>query len=149
MTSTRAKEAPLSRLVGALTKRRDLKRYLTILPWRLMQDYGHKGPYTPAQVEATILRHKVSSPRHKAYALAIFCDRKELERRRREGDLSDDFERLRREIGETYFDGTPDFSLRDVGRHSSEHGGTGEAGGHSGHGGSYHDGGGDGGGGHH
>ena len=127
-----------------MRKRGAIKRYLKALPRKLYQDYGHKGPYTPGQVESTLRRYKVSSPDCWPYALAIFCDRESLERMRHERGL--DHEALRREVGATYFDGDGDFTTEDVARHWGDAGAHESGGGHAGHGGDH---GGDGGGGHH
>jgi len=43
------------------------------------------------------------------YAVAIFCDRKSLERFRREREGRDDYDRMRGEIGGSYFGGDSGF----------------------------------------
>ena len=139
---------PIIRFVGFIRKRIVLKRFLTVLPRRLVQDYGHRGPYTPAQIESTISRHKLSPQRYWPYALALFSDRQGLERLRGEPDRSHDYLGLRAELGGMFFEGDPDFTIGDVYRYSAEHSSHGESGGHSGDGGSHHAGG-DAGGGHH
>ena len=54
--------------------RRTAKRYLLALRPALRQDYGHTGPYTPAQVLASLKRCVFNAPSARQYALAIFCD---------------------------------------------------------------------------
>jgi hypothetical protein len=132
-------------LLDAPGKRRTIRRYLTMLPGRLRQDYGHRGPFTPQQVRATIARHRISSERQLAYAIALFCDAEALIRFRREtgGDRGDGPD-PRREIAERFFQGDGAFTLddvyRDFGGHDASAGFGADGGGH--HGGSDHGGGG-------
>jgi hypothetical protein len=118
-----------------LHKRRAIRRYLRVLPFKLRDDYGHLGPYSPGQVQRTVERHKITGPRFLPYALAIFCDPgkvdaghlKELERL--------DLGRLRDEIAVGWFEGNAEFDLKDVFSQAAEHSagaGSGDHGGHSG-----------------
>ncbi len=145
MTDTQETEVAILNLLKSLRKRGAVRRYLKALPRKLYQDYGHRGPYTPGQVESTLRRYKVSSPDCWPYALAIFCDQETLRQARRE--MGPDHEALRREVAATCFGGDDDFTTEEVARHWSDGGGQEGSGGHSGHGGGDH--GGDGGGGHH
>jgi hypothetical protein len=131
--------------VRVIRGRRAMRRFLTALPRHLRRDYGHRGPYTPEQVEATIRRHKVTSPSFAHYAQAIFCDRESVERlwRERGSDLS--FDDARAEIANAYFGGQTDFTEADTARYSSESSGHGADAGHgvhandsSSHGGGHH-----------
>lgn len=117
-------------LISAWLRRRAIHRYLRRLPRRLYQDYGHAGPYTPAQVEATMRRHKIGPLSHAAYAVAIFCDLKRLPEF--QPDHGPSYGELRAEIGDAFFEGDSGFTLRDVASHSeaSESGGGEHAGGH-------------------
>lgn len=118
-----------------------------MLPKRLVADYGHRGPYTPSQVEHTVKRYKLPAGEHLPYALSIFCDEAKLKEHWNE--LRFDRNRLRGEVADTFFDGNPDFALSDVFRYSRESAGAvgshehANGGSHDGHGHS------DGGGGHH
>jgi hypothetical protein len=123
-----------------LSKRRAIRRYLSILSGQLAKDYGHRGPYTPAQVEAALSRHKAPSPRHWPYALAIFCDSVELERLRPE-KTERPFNELRMEVASGYFSGADYFDVNDIARFAGEHGG-GVGGAHSGDAAFHHGGGG-------
>jgi hypothetical protein len=112
----------LSALLEAPGKRRAIRRYLTVLPGRLRRDYGYGGPYTPEQVRATIARHKLSSQRHLAYAVALFCDPGALARfRRQQGDHGDDASGPRRELAQRYFGGDMTFTPETVVRHFGQH----------------------------
>jgi len=102
-------------------KRRAIRRYLRVLPRRLWEDYGHQGPYTPAQVETSIRRHKVSSPRYAPFAVALFCDATHSPRSGTEDRRAPNHDALRRELAWTYFGGDENFSVRDVARHWTEH----------------------------
>ena len=124
------------------------RRFLKVLPWRLRQDYEHRGPYTPEQVEATIRRHKIANPAFARYAQAIFCDRDMVERLWRDRGVNESYDEIRADIGGAYFGGDAAFTAADAARYSSETGGGSESGhgAHGGHGGEHS---GDGGGGHH
>ncbi len=125
-------------------RHRAIRRYLRILPRRLFEDYGHRGPYTPAQVNASILRYKVSSPRYSDYAIALFCDRDRLHRVNNDDLRQENYESLRGDLADSYFGGDPDFTYRDATRLYSEHGSGGHTAHHGGEVGGHH--GGDGGG---
>jgi hypothetical protein len=132
---------PISRFLASMHKRRVVGRYLKILPRHLRHDYGHRGPYTPAQVEATIGRYAVSSRKYSAYAVAIFCDRDELQRLVSEGKGHPDYEALRTELSAYYFGGDSDFTFRDVARYAAQHGDHSHGDSHSGDGAAHHGGG--------
>lgn len=128
-----------------------LRKYLVVLPRKLLEDYGHGGPFTPKQIESTIERYMGWSVSFCPYAQAMFCDETALDNLQRE--TCQDFRALRRELGGAYFGGRAHFTLRDVHRYSADHGygdgggyGGDEGGGHHGGDGGGH--GGDGGGGH-
>lgn len=124
-------------------------RYLKVLPRQLFKDYGHKGPYTPSQIDSSLERAGLASTRFVPYAIALFCNPAELRRLQDENGLACDYADVRRELSNAYFGGEPDFSPADVARYSAEHGSLAETG-HGGHnsadGGGHHGGGG---GGHH
>lgn len=141
-TVLRSVRDTISRISSFLGKGRAIRRFLTVLPRRLLQDYGHRGPYTPAQVASTIRRWKISPPRYVAYALAIFCNRASLDQLDHERGRPHQYEDIRAEIGQAYFGGDSDFTIRDIGRFWVEHGGEGSADAHSTHNGIHHDGGG-------
>lgn len=128
-------------MISAWLKRRAIRRYMSRLPRRLFEDYGHAGPYTPAQVEATMRRHRIGPLRHAAYAVAIFCDPKRLPEF--QPDHGPNYSELRAEIGDAFFEGDSGFTLREVGGYggapeSSGHGGGEHSGGHHGDGGGHH-----------
>jgi len=104
------------------SKRRAIRAYLSVLSGQLAKDYGHRGPYNPAQVEAALSRHKAPSPRHWPYALAIFCDPVELQRLRPD-KTERPFSELRTEVGSGYFSGADNFDVNDIARFAGEHGG--------------------------
>lgn len=54
-------------------KRRAIIKYRTKLGRRLARDYGASNSYLPAQVEATIVRAKLSLS-FMVYALAMYCE---------------------------------------------------------------------------
>ena len=132
-------------MVGFVTfirRRLATRRFLTALPRRLRQDYGHRGPYTPEQVEATIRRHKVASLSFAHYAQAVFCDRESVEKLWRDCGRGYDYDEVRAAIGDAYFDGDAGFSDADVarfgGESSSDISDGGHGGVHSGDGGGHH-----------
>lgn len=131
-------------LIERWLRRRAIRGYMRRLPRRLFEDYGHAGPYTPAQVEATLRRHKAGPLNHAAYAVAIFCDPKKLPPF--DPGHGPDYGAMRTEVGDAFFGGDSGFTLREVGGYggapeSSGHGGEsggGHHGGHSGDGGGHH-----------
>jgi hypothetical protein len=137
---------PVSRWFYAARKRTAMRRYLRRLPKQLSEDYGHRGPYTPKQVEASIQRAKLSAE-FAPYAQAIFCDEAALPTGGRH-----DFRAIRHELGGTYFEnggGGGDYTYSDVARYVGGHGGYeshgggegsgyGDGGHHGGDGGGHH-----------
>ena len=99
--------------------RRALYRYLRILPEKLLRDYGHKGPYTPEQVEATIKRNNTCSLEFAPHALAIFSDRASVEHLWRERGYKENFDQLRADVGNAFFGGDADFMAPDTAVHRS------------------------------
>ena len=123
---------------------------MTILPRQLVEDYGHGGPYRPAQVDASIGRARLAKE-FARYAQAIFCDEAELRRQVNWTHTKS----WRHEVAASYFGGGPRFTYNDVSRYISEHAYSGHGDSYGGYGGDFghggHDGGhggGDGGGGH-
>ena len=110
---------PVTQWFNDLRKRSAIRRYLSALPPQLLDDYGHRGPYTTAQVEASIRRAKLSLE-FRAYAQAIFGDVEELLLRHPERDH---FDELRRELAWRYFGGGPRFTYLHVTRYVRLHGG--------------------------
>lgn len=86
-------------------QRKAIALYLAQLPGLLAKDYGARGPYTPAQVERAISRHRIGAGEFSAYSLAIFCDRDDVAETRPEID----YDTLRAEIAEAFFDGDTNF----------------------------------------
>lgn len=95
---------PLLRPFASLARRAAVGRYLRQLPALLVEDYGHGGPYGPAQVEASVRRHGFSL-RHLRYAQALFCGGAEL---------GGGVETIRAELAGQYFDGNVNFSRAAV-----------------------------------
>ena len=95
---------PISSIWRWGQRRHAIGRYLKVLPRRLREDYGHRGPYTPTQIEACIVRHRISSLRYVDFALALFCDPAHLRQLQRE-DGGTDFEAVRQQLGSDYFGG--------------------------------------------
>jgi hypothetical protein len=120
---SKSQTRPTIDIFGGFFKRRAIRRFLLVLSGHLAKDYGHRGPYTPAQVESTLRRYKTASPRYWPYAMAIFCDPDTLKALpTRKGEPS--FSTLRSEIGSDVF-AAADFSPSDVARYASEHGAAG------------------------
>jgi len=61
---------------------------------------GYRGPYTPGQVESTIARLRSFPPKHRSYALAVFCDDSSLRQLfGKAGSPPRDFQMMRVEVG--------------------------------------------------
>jgi uncharacterized membrane protein YgcG len=135
-------------LVDGFFKRLAIRRFLTQLPRWLFDDYGHKGPFSGAQVEASLRRRAASTLKYKAYAQALFCDRDGSPPLKTAVGPSER-SAARMELAERYFGGDINFSVDDVSR-LAEHNGATSGEGQTGHGGGHHGAGADfGGGGHH
>ena len=144
------KGALFGHFFATLSKRRAIKLYLKRLSGALRDDYGHVGPYTPAQVEATLRRRRFPLGQA-AYALAIFCDGGDPQLLIELQKQSKSLAALRKEVADAHFGGDYGFSPSDVssysadygahghnsfGGHGGDHGGGhsgGDGGGHSGH----------------
>ena len=138
----------IASLADSFFKRQAIRRFLTQLPRWLFADYGHQGPFSSAQVEASLRRHAASTLKYQAYAQALFCDRDDppsLKTAIGVGERN----AARAELAERYFGGDVGFNFDEVSRLTERSGGaSGE--GQTGHGGGHHGAGGDfGGGGHH
>lgn len=110
---------PVTQGFSDLRKRSAIRRYLSVLPRQLIDDYGHRGPYTTVQVLASIHRAKLSCE-FADYAQAIFCDVEELLLRH---PARDHYDELRRELAWRYFGGGPRFTHLHVTRYIRLHGG--------------------------
>jgi hypothetical protein len=130
--------SPTLRLLWKARRHFAVHRYLTQLPKRLLEDYGHGGPYTPRQVESTIGRHRGFSKAFLPYAQALFCDEERLREVWYETGVASQFGAIREELGGVCFGGDGNFSYADVGRYAADHGVAGAFGGHGGEGGGHH-----------
>ena len=128
---------PIRRLLNAMTRRGAIRGYLRALPRQLYKDYGHTGPFTPMQVEASIRRRGGLSRGHAIYAMAIFCDRTALANQLRGEPASGGVRDLRTALGGDYLGPGADFAFADVTRYLAQHGfqptGGGESHGHHGY----------------
>jgi hypothetical protein len=139
-----------ARLIWRARRHFAVRRYLTGLPRKLIDDYGHRGPYRPQQVAATIGRNESFSTEFAPLAQALFCDEESLRNAWREAGFSAEIRAVRRDLAEAWFggvsgngDNSGTFTYADVGRYSAEqswaesHGGGsgGDAGHHGGDGG--------------
>jgi len=115
----RLPRSPIGRLVWRARRHLAVGRYLAHLPRQLLTDYGHGGPYTPGQVEATLGRNATFSFDFAPYAQLLFSDRPEVSRAWREARLELDYELLRRWVGDAFFGGDLDFTEADVARRAA------------------------------
>ena len=117
---------------------RAIKSYARRLPRLLVKDYGGSEAYTPAQICASIRRHRLS-PGFESYAVAMFSDRERFERFRIERSEPRNYDEMRGQVALTYFGGDSDFAAMDFLADSGfAEGGasgqeTGDVGGHHGH----------------
>jgi hypothetical protein len=112
-------DASLRALLTRLTpKGWALRHYSKVLPYRLRADYGHQGPYTPAQIDGTLRRYRVGNKRYAPYAIAMFTDGKALPATWNGSPL----QAIRGEISAYWFDGAA-FDYRDVMSYCSHYGG--------------------------
>jgi len=126
----------LLRVIWRLRRHAAVRRYLTRLPPMLLKDYGHRGPYRPLQVEATICRHKGFSRRFIPHAQALFCDEASVRAAWRDAAINARYEAIRNDLADAFFSGG-DYSYADVARYSAETGPEGSTG-HGGEGGGHH-----------
>jgi hypothetical protein len=103
-----------------LTRRGAVRQLLRRLPRPLYQDYGHRGPYTPEQVESTLRRQKIAPRRFWPYALVIFCDEDNVRRVSRDGEKP--YEDMRAEVATAFFAGDIGFTAREVNHYAESYG---------------------------
>ena len=106
-------------------------RTIRALPRLLRKDYGHAGPFTPAQVQATLQRNGLALSTAQPYALAVFCDPAQLAEHQRASTRAIDFPSLRRDAADWYFGGDTGFTASDVMTFAENHD---QGGAHGGHG---------------
>ncbi len=101
-------------ILRTIRKRHAIRRYMAVLPAQLRKDFGHRGPYTPGQVESAIVRSGRVSSAFLPYAIAIFCDAEVLKTLKLEGFEDHNLGALRSEVADRYFDGDVSFEARDL-----------------------------------
>jgi hypothetical protein len=94
-------------------RRRALKRLARRMPAALREDYGHRPPYAPLQVQATMNRQGLAD-RDLVYALALFCPVPAALDSALDGVRAEDLEAARTEMGDLLFDGDSSFAFADV-----------------------------------
>ncbi|MBV7263457.1 hypothetical protein KCG43_15750 [Photobacterium sp. WH24] len=118
-------------LIRKFKKRRAIKSYIKKLPSMLKRDYRKSKRYTPKQVKSTIERGGLSVV-YACYGIAMFSNRKDFDQFHQEIGENCDYDAMRCEIGDIYFNGSSDFSVSDITSASSDSGGGIDAGGFSG-----------------
>jgi hypothetical protein len=96
-----------------LRKRWAIRGYARKLPRMLRQDYGFSRSYTPLQINRTIERNRLNVE-HASYAVAMFSDEESFARYQPGVDAPREYEAMRTEIADTYFEGNIDFTVRDI-----------------------------------
>ena len=113
-----------------------IRRYAKSLGPELQRQYGRAKHYTPAQVKRVVEQRRYSID-WLCFALCMYCGRSDFDAYHRATGESCDYDAMRGEVAERFFDGNTSFTGLDVvdaGSSWSDGGGTADAG-HSGNGG--------------
>ena len=112
-------------------KKRAIKSYIKKLPSLLRKDYGRPKAYTPMQVRRSVERGGLSVA-YACYGIAMFSSRHDFDQYHKEIGETCDYDAMRCEIGNSYFNGNANFSVTEVTTTSSDFGGGIDVGGYSG-----------------
>ena len=96
-------------LFSTFRKNRAIKTYLRKLPFLLKKDYGNSKEYTPMQVKRTAERYGLGTI-YICYGIAMFSGRTPFDVYHQETGESCDFDVMRTELGDNYFDGNANFN---------------------------------------
>lgn len=111
-------------------KNRAIKAYIRELPRLLGRKLGKSKKYPPKLIKSAIESGGLSIV-DAHYGIALFVSRKSFEHHFQESSENFDYEDLRREIGDRFFDGKTDYGFADIHRVSSDLGGGADGGGFS------------------
>ena len=100
-----------SRLIQRWRKRRAIRSYVTILPRILKKRYGKRKRYTEHQVRGGMSVAQLDEGPNVSYALAMFLSRREFEGLNKDSEKESDYDSLRQEIGDSYFQGNAGFTI--------------------------------------
>lgn len=100
-------------VLGNYQWKRAIKSYIKILPPLLTKRYGKIKNYTEGQVKKTVEAAGLNEI-YIDYCYVIFMDRLELNEMIKEKELSLDYNKMRQEIADYYFDGNADFTIQDT-----------------------------------
>ena len=103
-----------SRLIQRWRKRRAIRSYVTILPRTLKRRYGKRKRYNEHQVREAMSVAQLDEGPNMSYALAMFLFRREFEGLKKDTEEGSDYDSLRQEIGDSYFQGNAGFTIHDA-----------------------------------
>jgi len=115
--------ATLRKWIKKFKRNRAVKSYIRKLPRQLAKDYGKSRTYSPQQVRKSIERSKLSVA-DACYGIAMFSGREAFDIYHRETGETCNFDAMRSEIAEKFFDGNCDFEVSDISSVSSDFGDT-------------------------
>ena len=99
--------------LGNFQWKRAIKSYIKLLPPLLKKRYGKIKNYTEGQVKKTVEAAGLNQT-YIDYSYVLFMDRLEFNEMIKEKELSLDYDKMRQESADYYFDGNADFSIQDT-----------------------------------
>lgn len=109
-----------------------IRSYVRRLGPELVRRFGKRRYYTPEQVRKAVRGGRFNED-DICYAYSMFCSREDYDSFHAELGETGDYDAMRGEVGRRYFGGSTDFEPSSIIHHAeqySEHGGSGESGGH-------------------
>lgn len=100
-------------LIAKFKRNRAIKSYIKKLPSLLAKDYGKSKDYTPNQVRRTIERSGLNVD-DACYGIAMFSSREAFNKYHQEIGENCDYDVMRSEIAERYFQGNSRFEIDDI-----------------------------------
>ncbi|BFM51276.1 DUF6559 family protein [Marinomonas sp. THO17] len=104
------------------SEKKTIQSYIKKLPSLLEKDYGKAKYYTPMEIRSTIVSNNLCVEDLR-FAIAIFSNQKNFESYHQEIGENCDYESMRKEIGDTFFNGNSQFSVLDFSYVSFDFGG--------------------------
>ncbi len=96
------------KIIFTYKKHRAINDYIKKLPALLIKDHGRKKRYQAQQIKTTAQRYGLNID-HICYAMALFCSPRNFNIYHQNAGESCDYDAMRGEIANRYFDGRSDF----------------------------------------
>ena len=100
-------------LINRIKKHYAVKSYVLKLPGILKKNYGKHKKYNESQVRKAIQKANLNCD-YIAYAMAMYISKNEFESLLKKNTLNGDYDVLRHEVADSFFDGKANFTIHDV-----------------------------------